>query len=194
MGKTVSDMSISLDGYITGPHDSLEYPLGKGGQVLHEWMFREPGTFEEILARGRAITGSIMMGRHSYEVAQGWGEEPPFQMPIFVLTHKAQPPLSKKGGTTFTFVTDGVESALRQAQAAAGDAQIGIHGATVAQQLLRIGQLDELVLHVVPVLLGAGKRLFQEGDPNRVDVELISSEQSHGVLHVHYRVLRGRVP
>ncbi len=189
MAKAVSDMSISLDGFITGPDDTPEQGLGRGGEVLHEWIFREPGTFDQIFATARVETGCIMMGRHSYEVADGWGEEPPFQMPIFVLTHKPQASLSKKGGTTFHFVTDGLESGLRQAEEVAGDRNIGVHGATVAQQLLRIGRLDELRLHVVPVLLGEGKRLFEEGDLRRVDLELISSEPRDGVLHVGYRVL-----
>ena len=190
MAKTVSDMSISLDGFITGPDDSPEHGLGKGGDVLHEWIFREPGAFEEIFASARASTGSILMGRHSYEVAHGWGEEPPFQMPVFVLTHKPQATIAKKGGTTFHFVTDGLESALRQAEEAAGDRNVGVHGATVAQQLLRIGRLDEIYLHLVPVLLGAGKRLFGEGDLRRVDLELVSSEPGDQVLHLRYRVLK----
>lgn len=190
MARTVSDMSISLDGFITGPDDTPEHGLGRGGEVLHEWLFRKPGVFEEIIATGRATIGAIMMGRHSYEVAHGWGDEPPFRMPIFVLTHKAEAPIHKQGGTTFTFVTEGLESALSQAEAAAGDRLIGIHGATVAQQLLRIGRLDEISLHVIPVLLGVGKRLFQDGDFKRVDLELINSEPREGVLHVRYRVKR----
>ncbi len=189
MAKTVSDMSISLDGFITAPGDAPEEPMGDGGMILHDWMFKNPKVFEEVLSRMRATTGSIIMGRHSYEVAHGWGDEPPFHMPIFVLTHKAEPPLTKKGGTTSTFVTDGLESGLHQAQAAAGDSLIGVHGATVAQQLLGIGQLDELNLHVVPVLLGAGKRLFEAGDLEPIDLELISSQTDAGVLHLRYRVL-----
>jgi len=189
MAKTVSEMSISLEGFITGPDDTAEQGLGRGGEVLHEWIFRKPGTFDEIIAAARADTGCLLTGRHSYEVAGGWGEEPPFQMPIFVLTHRPQAPIAKKGGTTFHFVTDGLESGLRQAEKVAGGRNIGVPGATVAQQLLRIGRLDEIYLHVVPVLLGAGKRLFEERDPRRVDLELISSEPGDDVLHVRYRVL-----
>ena len=111
MVTTVSDMSISLDGCITGPHDRPDQPLGESGEVLHEWIFKDPATFPKLMRDMRETTGAIIMGRRSYENAQGWGDKPPFQLPIFVLTHRPHAPVEKKGGTTFTFVTDGLESA-----------------------------------------------------------------------------------
>jgi dihydrofolate reductase len=196
MGKLISDISVSLDGYIAGPNDRPEAPLGEGGEVLHEWYFREQlgpdgrptRAFDEAMDQVRTSTGALLMGRRSYDIAEGWGDEPPFHMPIFVLTHRAHPTVTRKGGTTFTFVTDGLESGVRQALAAAGDRAVGVHGGGATRQCLRAGLLDELILHVVPVLLGAGNRFFEEGEPNRVDLEPLSVHETLGVTHLRYRV------
>ncbi len=198
MGKLISDISISLDGYITGPNDRPEEPMGEGGRVLHEWYFREyPGpdgrpvrAFEEVMAGVRESTGALLMGRRSYDIAEGWGEEPPFHMPIFVLTHRPHETLAKKGGTTFFFVSAGLESGVHQALAAAGDRVVGVHGGSATRQCLRAGLLDELILHVVPVLLGAGNRFFEEGGLHRIDLEPLSVSETYGVTHLRYRVLR----
>jgi dihydrofolate reductase len=190
MGQIVSDISISLDGYITGPNDGPEHPLGEGGEVLHEWIFRDPDTFPQLMADLQQSTGAIVMGRWSYELANGWGEEPPFRLPVFVVTHRPHPRLEKQGGTSFTFVTDGLDSAMQQAQAAAGDRAIAIHGGTLAQQLLRTGRLDELRLHIIPVLLGAGKRFFEEGVVGPRTLELVSERADPDAVHVHYRTAR----
>jgi dihydrofolate reductase len=190
MGIVVTDISTSLDGYITGPHDRPDQPLGEDGTVLHEWIFKDPATFPRLMADLRASTGAILMGRRSYELAGGWGDEPPFHLPIFVVTHRTHDRVEKRGGTTFTFVTDGIESALRQARAVAGDRNIAVHGGSATRQLLRAGLLDELRLNVVPVLLAAGNRLFEEGELRRVDLELISANPTPDVTHLHYRILR----
>jgi dihydrofolate reductase len=198
MGRLIADMSVSLDGYITGPDDRPEAPLGEGGDVLHEWYFREyPGpdgrparAFDEVFEQMRETHGALLMGRRSYDIAGGWGEEPPFRIPVVVLTHQSHPTLAKTGGTTFTFVTDGLMSGVRQALAAAGDRAVGVHGGDVTRQCLRAGLLDELILHVVPVLLGAGNRFLGDGDPHRVDLEAVSVTESHGVTHLRYRVIR----
>jgi dihydrofolate reductase len=198
MGKMISDISISLDGYVAGPNDRPEEPMGEGGGVLHEWYFREyPGpdgrptrAFDEVMDQVQRSTGALLMGRRSYDIAEGWSEEPPFHMPIFVLTHRPHPTLTKKGGTTFTFVTDGLESGVRQALAAAGDHAVAVHGGGATRQCLRAGLLDELILHVVPVLLGAGNRLFEDGGPHRVDLEPVSVTEAHGVTHLRYRVIK----
>ncbi|HZU12274.1 MAG TPA: dihydrofolate reductase family protein [Chloroflexota bacterium] len=190
MGKIVSDISISLDGYFVGPNDGPEHPLGEGGDVLHEWIFRSPDTFPELMADLQQSTGAIVMGRRSYELANGWGEEPPFRLPIFVVTHRPHPRLEKKGGTSFTWVTDGLESAMQQARAAAGDRAIAIHGGSVAQQLLRAGLLDELRLHIIPVLLGAGKRFFEDGALPPTALELVNERADDTAVHLHYRAAR----
>jgi len=190
MGTVVSDISISLDGYITGPNDRPDQGLGEGGRVLHEWIFKDPATFPKLMAGLRASTGALIMGRRSYENAEGWGDEPPFHLPIFVVTHRSHERVEKKGGTRFTFVTDGLESALRQARTVAGDRDVGVHGGSVARQLLRAGLLDELKLHIVPVLLGAGNRLFEDGELQRIDLESVSANPTPDVIHLHYRVSR----
>jgi dihydrofolate reductase len=190
MGTVVSDISISLDGYITGPNDRPSQGLGEGGRVLHDWIFKDPATFPQLMADLRASTGALIMGRRSYENAEGWGDEPPFHLPVFVVTHRPHERVEKRGGTSFTFVTEGLESALQQAQAVAGERNVGVHGGSVARHLLRAGLLDELRLHVVPVLLGAGNQLFQDGELHRIDLELIGADPTPAVVHLHYRTAR----
>jgi dihydrofolate reductase len=175
------DISMSLDGFVAGPNQTLEQPLGAGGELLHEWAvrlasWREPhglsggeadAVDNEVVAEGLRSTGAVIMGRRMFSGGSGpwaddanadgwWGDEPPFHVPVFVLTHHARETVVKDGGTSFTFVTDGVEAALEQARAAAGDKDVLLAGgANVAQEYLRTGLLDELQLHVVPVFLGA---------------------------------------
>jgi dihydrofolate reductase len=212
MGKVVLDISSSLDGFVAGPNPSLELPLGEGGERLHEWALRlatwrerhgESGgatdADDEITAEGLASTGAVLMGRRMFSGGEGpweddpnaggwWGDEPPFRVPVFVLTHHARDPLVKQG-TTFTFVIDGVESAVEQARAAAGEKNVAVGGgASVAQQVLSAGLLDELEIHLVPVLLGGGTRLLEDLDP-RVGLERVRVVDSPGVTHLRYRVV-----
>jgi dihydrofolate reductase len=214
MGKLTLDISMSLDGFVAGPNQTLDEPLGKGGEGLHEWVvalksWREPhglsggetNISSEVVDEALRTRGATVMGRRMFSGGQGpweddpnadawWGDDPPFHHPVFILTHHAREPVTKQGGTTFTFVTDGIEAALEQAKAAAGDKDVGIGGgANVAQQYLKAGLLDELQLHVVPVLMGDGVRLFENhlGDA-QVELECTQVVESPAVTHLRYRV------
>ncbi len=204
MGKVSADMSMSLDGFIAGPDDRVGQGLGEGGERLHEWVYnlaswRAPHGLAggvqnqdaEILEEGLRSAGAIVIGRRMYELAEGWGDNPPFHVPVFVVTHRPHQTLVKEGGTTFTFVTDGIESALRQARTAAGDRNVAVGGgAEVIQQFLRAGLLDELHIHLVPVLLGEGRRLFAELGPKSIELETLRVIQSPAVIHLSFRVVR----
>jgi dihydrofolate reductase len=217
MTQLILDLSISLDGYVAGPNQSLEDPLGVGGRQLHEWAFAaeawreshglgggEKGLDSEVVAESIENVGATVMGRKMYSGGEGpwendpnargwWGDEPPFHHPVFVLTHHEREPLEMEGGTTFTYVTDGIESALEQALAAAEgrDVRVG-GGAQAAQQYLRAGLLDRLHLHLVPVLLGAGERLFDgEAAEAHAKLDCTSVRRSPtGVAHLLYEVER----
>jgi dihydrofolate reductase len=194
MGKVASAMSMSLDGYVTGPHDSREYPLGQGGEVLHHWLGRtatpaDQAVLQEMVDGG----GAIIMGRRSYDICVGeggWGDGGPAgDAPCFVLTHHA--PDLDGVPKVFTFVTDGIASAVAQAQEVAGDRAVGLHGATAAQQALAAGLLDEIQVHLVPVLLGGGVRLFDLLGAGPVELERDRVvEAGSGVTHLRYRVIR----
>jgi dihydrofolate reductase len=209
------EISMSLDGFIAGSNPSLEQPLGEGGEQLHEWVvalagWREPhgleggttGPDSDLVSESIASTGAILMGRRMFSGGAGpwdadpnadgwWGDDPPFRVPVFVLTHHAREPLTKQGGTTFTFVTDGIEAALEQARAAAGDRNVAIAGgASIAQQYLKAGSLDELQIHLVPLLLGDGVRLFDRLDRERPTLERTRVIDSPAVTHLRYRVVR----
>jgi dihydrofolate reductase len=190
------DISMSLDGFIAGPNDDVD--------PLHEWLyglkgFREPHGMEggttdpdsEVIDEAMKRSGAVIVGGRMYELAEGWGDNPPFHKPVFVLTHRAREPLVKEGGTTFTFVTDGAASALAQARAVAGDRDISIGGgASTVQQYLGAGLVDEMQIHIVPVLLGAGIRLFEGIGPGRVKLETTRVIESPVVTHLRFRVLR----
>ncbi len=209
MTPVTSQTSISLDGFVAGPNQSVENPLGEGGERLHEWMFAtEPWRRQhgesggvrnadaDIVERVFEGIGAFIMGRRMFGGGTGewdpswrgwWGEDPPYHAPVFVLTSHSRDPLPMQGGTTFHFVTDGIESALEQARAAAGDQAVLIAGgASAIRQYLVAGLLDELHLHLVPIMLGAGERLFEDvGDPTLRPVEVVASPT---VTHVRYRV------
>ncbi len=211
MSSLTSQITVSLDGFVAGPNQSLENPLGEGGERLHEWAIStaswraqhgheggERNADSEVVDSLVAGVGAYIMGRKMFGGGDGpwdeswrgwWGEEPPYHAPVFVLTHHEREPLVMQGGTTFTFVTDGIESALAQARAAAGARDVTIAGgATAIQQYLAAGLLDELYLHVVPILLGGGERLLENvGDPRLEPVEVIASPV---VTHIRYRVRR----
>lgn len=203
MGKVVVDITTSLDGFIAGPNDGPEVPLGHGGERLHEWVYdlaswREPhglaggktNTDSEVLEEALRTTGAVIIGRRMFDNAKGWGEEPPFHMPVFVLTHEARDPVAKEG-TTFTFVNDGIESALEQAKEAAGDKNVSVGGgANTVQQYLRAGLLDDIQIHVAPLLLGGGVRLFEHLGANPVALEQTRVIDSPAVTHLRYRVVK----
>jgi dihydrofolate reductase len=214
--KLTVNISTSLDGFVAGPNPSLEHPLGEGGEALHEWAYAlaswreahgrsggEASRDSEILEEAIAATGATVMGRRMYSGGEGaweddakangwWGDDPPFHHPVFVLTHHPREPLRMQGGTTFTFVTEGIEAALERAREAAGDKDVAVAGgAEAVQQYLRAGLIDELQLHVAPVLLGAGVRLFA-GDPGagRLELECTRVVESPAVTHLKYRVVK----
>lgn len=194
-------MSISLDGFTTGPNPSAELPFGEDGMQIVEWVFGleswrerqgldggESNPDAEVLEEHFARTGSVIMGRRMFDSGEiPWGDDPPFKAPVFVLTNNYRERIDKEGGTSFTFVTDGIESALAQAREAAGDGDVAIAGgANTVQQYLRAGLLDELELHVVPLFLGDGRRLFEHhaGGPRKMKcVRVIDSPD---VTHLKY--------
>ena len=195
-------ITMSLDGFAAGPNQSLDNPLGEGGERLHEWAYPTSGSRDpadarvaEDVARG---VGAYVLGRKMFGGGDGpwdqtwtgwWGEDPPYHTPVFVLTHHPREPLPMQGGTTFSFVTDGIESAREQARAAAGEQDVMVAGgASVVQQFLAAGLLDELYLHIAPIVLGAGERLFEGvGDPTLEPVEVVASPAA---THVRYRVVQ----
>ncbi len=208
------NISMSLDGYVAGPDQTLEEPLGRGGEQLHEWIFplaswREPhglaggetGPEDDLVRESVDRTGAVIMGRRMFSGGSGpwesdpnadawWGDNPPFHVPVFILTHHEREPVEKEGGTTFTFVTDGFESALEQALAAAGDKDVAIAGgAEVAQQALRAGVVEDVTLHLAPVLLGGGASLFG-GVGTDLKLRLTNVLEGPHATHLEYAVER----
>ena len=206
-------LSVSLDGYAAGPNQTEQDPLGVGGERLHEWAYplevwRRPHGEEggeinastTVVEEAQSNVGATVMGRNMFGGGPGpwrddlpwngwWGDNPPFHTPVFVLTHHPRAPLEMEGGTTFHFVTDGIESAFQQAQRAAGGQDVVVAGgASVVQQYLAAGLVDEFDLAIVPVLLGDGTRLLENlGD---LRIEQVRVIEAPGVTHVKYRVLR----
>ena len=204
MNRVTAQLSVSLDGYLAGPNQGLENPIGEGGLRLHEWAFPDEGAPAQhdvdaaVAAEALSGLGAFVMGRNMFDPGRGpwdiswrgwWGDDPLYHAPVFVLTHHQREPLVMDGGTTFHFVTDGVGAAVERARSTAGDLDVGIAGgASVVRQALRAGLLDELHLHVVPVVLGAGERLLDDvGTPVLEQVEVRSSPVA---THVRYRVAR----
>src|SRR5436309_8304792 len=213
MGKVVAEISLSLDGYVAGPNPTLEKPLGEGGDQLHEWAFRlkswrephglsggETGLDDELVAENLRANGAVVMGRRMFSGGEGpweddanaggwWGDEPPFHMPVFVVTHHAREPLVMEGGTTFIFVTEGVESAIEDARAAAAEKDVLVAGgANAIDQTINAGLVDEVQLHLAPVLLGDGARLFDGVGPELPRFEVTHVLESPLVTHLRYRV------
>ena len=187
MGKVVIDMSMSLDGYIAAPNDNPEQGLGEDGMRLHNWAFDDPSVFEKVYGNIVENTGAVIMGRRSYDNSiENWGGKGPIEnVPCFVVTHRDLP----NHDPIFTVVSDGIESALAKAQAAAGDKQIGLMGANLDQQYLAAGLVDEIRIHLINVLLGGGRRLFDQL-PQRIELEQTSVTDVAGVAHVEYRLVR----
>jgi dihydrofolate reductase len=198
MSYLTSDPGISLDGFIAGPDQSLKNPLGLGGEALHRWMFEEP---EQHTAEREAITSAsaYIMGRNMFAPDRGewdldwtgwWGDDPPYHGPVFVLTHHERDPVEMQGGTTFHFVTGGPDEALRLATEAAGEGTISVAGgASTINQFLRAGHIDELRLHVAPIVLGSGEALFS--DLKGLPLEMASSRSTPLVTHITLTGVRG---
>jgi dihydrofolate reductase len=196
MSIVTCDLTVSLDGFLAGPHQTMDNPLGVGGEELHRWQFEEPvanaAELEGILSAGAYIMGRNMFagpgpGPWGEDWRGWWGEEPPYHAPVFVLTHHPRPPLVMDGGTTFYFVEDGIEPALAQAREAAAGKDVAVAGgAETARQYLSAGLIDELRLHISPLLLGAGERLL-DGIRN-VTLEPVEVSGTSLVTHNRYRV------
>jgi dihydrofolate reductase len=195
MGRFILDLSVSLDGFIAGPKDDDKPDRELGGlDILHDWRFGVQSSTEAEAYEVEKFKpmGAGIVGRRMLDLGIGpWGENPTFHMPIFVLSHEARKPITKQGGTTYTFVTAGIESALKQAEEAAGGKDIMLlGGANVAQQFLKAGLLDEIHLHLVPVLLGEGIRLFENVGTEPIKLEQISLTEEPGVTHFRFRVVK----
>jgi dihydrofolate reductase len=214
MTRVRFDISMSLDGFIAGPNQSEENPLGLGGMGLHEWAFAleawrkrhgqeggEVNASTQVVEESLKNVGATVMGRNMFGGGPGpwgedpwegwWGDDPPFHMPVFVLTHHAREPVQKDGGTTFMFVSDGIESALEQAREAAGGRDIALAGgADVAQQYLKAGLVDEMQIHLVALLLGDGARLLDGLGASGVELECTRAVEAPGVTHLTYRMVR----
>jgi len=191
-------MSMSVDGYVAGPHDGFGRGLGAGGEAIHNWIMGGPWTYaegpqfsatgpdREQLDGAFAGSGAVIVGRRMYDVVDGWGEEAAFPVPVFVLTSRPHPK-RELDGSSYTFVTDGMHSALAQAQAVAGDREVTVGGgARVAQQYLAAGLVDELALHIAPVLVGAGTRLFEDIGADLRDLTIREVVQSPYATHIRY--------
>jgi dihydrofolate reductase len=215
MTKLTADITMSLDGFVAGPNPSLEDPLGEGGEALHQWVFRlkawreahgmeggEDDIDGDVVDESLAAAGATIMGRKMFSGGAGpweadpnangwWGDDPPFHHPVFVLTSHAREPLAMQGGTTFTFVTDGIESALAQARAVADEKNVHLAGgADVVQQYLNAGLLDELQIHVAPMLLGGGTRLLDNLDAGAIELRATRVRSSPYVTHLKYEVVK----
>jgi dihydrofolate reductase len=206
---------MTLDGYVAGSNQSVENPLGEGAERLHDWLLKlktfraihgdtnggETGTNDDVLREAFENVGATIMGRNMFGGGPGpwekplwkgwWQDSPPFHHAVFVLTHHAREPLSMQGGTTFFFVTDGIESALQQARHSANGKDVALGGgANAAQQYLAAGLIDELEIHVVPLFLGSGTRLFDNLGHRKIKLEPIRTIATPSVTHLKYRVLK----
>jgi dihydrofolate reductase len=213
MTRVVAEISVSLDGFVAGPNPSLEEPLGEGGELLHTWVtglapWRErhgltggaENADSELVAASIAAQGAIVMGRRMFSGGDGpweadpnaegwWGDDPPFRASVFVVTHHPREQVDKDGGVSYTFVTEGIATAIERARAAAGEKDVYVvGGASVIQQALAGGLVDDLMIHLVPVLLGSGTRMFGDGFGSGVQLEIAQVVDSPAVTHLRYRV------
>jgi dihydrofolate reductase len=194
MSSVTLSLSMSLDGFVAGPNDEID--------PLHDWLFggdaesrhghglKLSETSREVIDEALGATGACVAGRRTFEVSGRWGGSPPFPIPYFIVTHEVPAEMAGEDGP-FTFVTDGVESAIARAREGAGDADVSVMGADVPQQAIRAGLLDEILIHLIPVLLGKGKRLFEHLGDDRIDLERTRVvEAPEGVTHLRFRVRR----
>jgi dihydrofolate reductase len=204
MGKVATGLSMSLDGFIAGPNDGPGQPLGEGGERLFEWFsggdteYRLPGTemvfrvspqSAEMLREAHAGMGAFVTGRRTFDIANGWGGSPPLGVPTFVVTHTV-PDEWVYEGSPFEFVTDGVEAAVGRARAVAGDRDVAVGAASIAQQCIKAGLLDEIHVDLVPVLLGDGVRLFEHAGAGPIELENSRVIEGTGVTHLTFRVVK----
>jgi len=204
MGKVATGLSMSLDGFIAGPNDGQGQPLGEGGERLFEWfsagdteyglpgtemVFRVSQQSAEMLREAHAGMGAFVTGRRTFDLANGWGGSPPLGVPTFVVTHAA-PDEWVYEGSPFTFVTDGVEGAVEKARAVAGERDVAVGAASIAQQCIRVGLLDEVHVDLVPVLLGDGVRLFEHLGAGPIELESTRVIEGAGVTHLTFRVVK----
>jgi dihydrofolate reductase len=201
VSKVICTITTSVDGFVAGPNQTLEKPFGDGleDEQLHRWMFEQAEENADELNKFTAA-GAYIMGRNMFSPGRGewdlswrgwWGEDPPYHAPVFVLTHYPREPLEMQGGTTYYFVTDGIEAALERARGAAGDGYVSIAGgAATVNQYLAAGLIDELALHVAPMILGKGERLFE--GVGTFDLESLGTHGTDLVTHTHYRVIRNQ--
>jgi dihydrofolate reductase len=204
MGKVATGLSMSLDGFIAGPNDGPGSPLGEGGERLFRWYssgdteYRLPGTdmvfkvspqSAELLREAHSMMGAFVTGRRTFDITNGWGGRPPLGVPTFVVTHTV-PQEWVYEGSPFTFVTDGVESAVGQAKAVAGDKDVAVGAASIAQQCIRAGLLDEIHVDLVPVLLGGGVRLFEHLGMGPIELELTEVVEAPAVTHLTFRIVK----
>ena len=204
MGKVATGLSMSLDGFIAGPNDGPGQPLGEGGERLFEWfsagdteyglpgtemVFRVSQQSAEMLREAHSGMGAFVTGRRTFDISNGWGGSPPLGVPTFVVTH-AVPDEWVYEGSPFTFVTDGVEGAVEKARAVAGERDVAVGAASIAQQCIRAGLLDEVHVDLVPVLLGAGVRLFEHLGAGPIELESTRVTEGAGVTHLTFRVVK----
>jgi dihydrofolate reductase len=193
MSKVISAISMSLDGFVTGPNVTRDRQLGDAGQVLHQWLHGPDPQDAELLARMRADLGSVLMGRRSYDLAEGdggWGDGGPAgPVPCFVLTHDPPSPETVRAPSVFTFVTNGIHSAVEQAKSVAGGKAVAVHGASAAQQCLAAGLLDEIQIHLAPALLGSGTRLFEHLG-GQFQLERTTVIETRNATHLRFKVIR----
>ncbi len=212
MSKLRLTITMSLDGYVAGPDQSEQNPLGVGGMDLHQWFFPlkafremhgesdgETNASSHVVEERRANIGATLMGRNMFGPVRGpwpddswrgwWGEDPPYHHPVFVLTHHPREPLAMDGGTTFYFVNDGIESALGRAKGAAGELDVWLAGgASVVNQYLAAGLVDEIDISIAPVILSSGARLFEGLERGALELEQIRAVDAPGVTHIKYNV------
>ena len=204
MAKVATGLSMSLDGFIAGPNDGPQSPLGDGGERLFAWYsagnteYRLPGTemvfrvspqSAELLREAHSKMGAFVTGRRTFDITNGWGGRPPLGVPTFVVTHTVLQEWDYEE-SPFTFVTEGVESAVKQAKAVAGDKDVAVSAASIAQQCIRLGLLDEIHVDLVPVLLGGGVRLFDHLGTGPIDLERTRVVEAPGVTHLTFRVVK----
>ncbi|MDQ3864034.1 MAG: dihydrofolate reductase family protein [Actinomycetota bacterium] len=204
MGSVGVGLTMSLDGFIAGPNDGPERPLGEGGERLFEWysggdteyglpgtemVFRVSPQSAELLSEAHSKMGAFVTGRRTFDITNGWGGRPPLGVPTFVVTHTV-PQGWVYEGSPFTFVTDGVESAVDQAKAVAGDKDVAVGAASIAQQCIRLGLLDEIHLDLVPLLLGDGVRLFDHLGAGPIELEITKVVEGAGVTHLTFRIVK----
>lgn len=192
MGKVVIDVTMSLDGFIAGPNINAKQPLGEGGIRLHDWLFKgKTDNDAKVIAETVETSGAVIVGRRTYDDAinDAWGGVSPFSVPAFVITQRATE--ATIGDSAFTFITDGIESAVKQARAVAGEKNIWVMGgATIIQQFIAAEMFDEFHIHIAPVLFGTGIKLFEHLEKKHIELESTRVIETSGAIHIRYRVVK----